>query len=214
MDLQEQIKSYLLENGFAPGDKIPPETVLAEIFHTSRNKIREVTTTLCHQGILEKKARRGTILLEPDPDRVRGEFLFQFNLTRQNHFDCVEARKVLEKAVIPLTVRRIVPQQLQKLNEIMQAMETPGITPECLDELDCQFHLLLLESCGNKTLQTFGQVIQGLFQHDFRVIYRTEAMMQKAISAHRKLYEAIKHSDTALAVECLEHHFNSPEDFK
>jgi hypothetical protein len=28
------------------------------------------------------------------------------------------------------------------------------------------------------------------------------------------LYEAIKNSDTALAVECLEHHFNSPEDFK
>ena len=212
MDLLAQVKDYLLQKGFMPGDRIPPEQELAQHFKTSRSKIREATTTLCHQGILEKRARRGTIVLEPDPERVSDELFFRFKLTHQNSFDCTEARKVIEKAVIPLTVRRIVPSRLQELQEILHKMETPGISAEELDDLDCRFHLVLLESCGNNTLQTFGQVIQGLFQRRFREVYRTESLMKKAISAHRELFEAIKSSDITKAVNCMENHFNSPEN--
>ena len=52
MLLLERIKAYLISEGFQPGDRIPPEEDLAKYFKTSRSKIREVTTTLCLQGIM------------------------------------------------------------------------------------------------------------------------------------------------------------------
>ncbi len=212
MSLLENIKAYLLSEKFRPGDRIPPEEDLAKYFKTSRSKIREVTTTLCLQGILEKKARRGTVILEPDPKQFCNELIFRFKLTHQNTFDCMEARKVIEKAIVPLAVRRITPMQMQKLGEIVRKMEQLTLSPAEMDELDCQFHLTLLEGCGNNTLQTIGQIIQGLFNQQFRQDYHSDSLMKKTAAAHRELYNAVRNSDSTKVVELVENHFNAPEE--
>ena len=57
MTLLDALKNYLRENGYRSGEKIPTEMELAAHFNVSRSRIREATTTLCLQGILDKKAR-------------------------------------------------------------------------------------------------------------------------------------------------------------
>ena len=112
MTLLDALKNYLRENGYRSGEKIPTEMELAAHFNVSRSRIREATTTLCLQGILDKKARRGTVIRSMDPESAGSDLLFRFSLDNVDPADYLEARKVIERAVMPLTVRRITPVML------------------------------------------------------------------------------------------------------
>ena len=80
------------------------------------------------------------------------------------------------------------------------------MTPEAADAADRDFHLVLLKACGNRTLQTFGQVIQALFREQYRRQYRTPELLERAAAAHRRLLTALKNSDEAAAVELIANH--------
>jgi len=207
MQLLTQLKTMLLQENYKPGDKIPTESELATRFGVSRGKIREAATTLCQLGILDKKARRGTVVKSLDTDSVGDDLYFRFSLADINPADFVEARKVIEKAVIPLIVRRITPAQLQLLADQLTVMEHPGLPPEEIDRADREFHLILLKSCGNHTLQTFGQVIQALFAEEHRRRYWSPERFARAAADHRQLIAALKNSDEAAAIAIIANHF-------
>ena len=129
MTLLDALKNYLRENGYRSGEKIPTEMELAAHFNVSRSRIREATTTLCLQGILDKKARRGTVIRSMDPESAGSDLLFRFSLDNVDPADYLEARKVIERAVMPLTVRRITPVMLRQLENLTEKMEDPGTSP-------------------------------------------------------------------------------------
>ena len=206
MTLLDALKNYLRENGYRSGEKIPTEMELAAHFNVSRSRIREATTTLCLQGILDKKARRGTVIRSMDPESAGSDLLFRFSLDNVDPADYLEARKVIERAVMPLTVRRITPVMLRQLENLTEKMEDPGTSPEEADLADRDFHLLLLKACGNRTLQVFGRVLQALFREEFRRQYRLPGLVRAAAAEHRKLVTALKNSDEAEAVELIANH--------
>jgi Transcriptional regulators len=206
MTLLEELKSYLLELGCRPGEKIPTEMELAAHFKVSRGKVREATTALCLQGMLDKKARRGTVIKSLDPDSAGSDLLFRFSLSDIDPADFKEARRVIERAIMPLSVRRITPVLLRELEVLVERMEDRSMTPEVADAADRDFHLVLLKACGNRTLQTFGQVIQALFREQYRRQYRTPELLERAAAAHRRLLTALKNSDEAAAVELIANH--------
>lgn len=207
MTLLEELKRYLAAKPFRPGEKIPTELELAARFGVSRGKIREATSALCFQGVLDKKARRGTVVKSLDPDSAGSDLLFRFSLSDVDPADFGEARRVIERAIIPLTVRRITPAQLRELAELVDRMESLIGNPGEADIADRDFHLLLLKSCGNRALQTFGQVIQSLFREQYRRKYWTPERLAAAVADHRRLLAALRDSDEAAAIELITHHF-------
>ena len=113
---------------------------------------------------------------------------------------------MIERAVMPLTVRRITPVMLRQLENLTEKMEDPATSPEEADLADRDFHLLLLKACGNRTLQVFGRVLQALFREEFRRQYRLPGLVRAAAAEHRKLVTALKNSDEAEAVELIANH--------
>ena len=206
--LLRQFKDFLISENYSVGDKIMTEMELAEHFHVSRSKIREASTALCQQGILSKKARRGTILQSLDPELLSENLEFQFSLSDVNPADFQEARIVIEEAILPLAIRRITPAQLAELTGHAQKMVDCLDNPELADEHDKAFHLTLLKACGNRTLQTFGQVISSLFRKDCRKKYWDAAKVSKAAQDHLQLLAAIRDNDTPKALTIIHRHFN------
>lgn len=207
MKLLEELKQYLLEKGYKPGDKIATEYELATHFQVSRGKIREAANTLAQLGILEKKARRGTILKSLDPDSVSDDLRFRFSLVDFNPADFMEAREVIENAILPLALKRMTPTLLNELEQAAEDILKYIQEPEKADQADQRFHLILLEACGNKTLQTFGQVIQTLFRAENRQQYWVEGKIRATANDHIQLVQAIKDSDCKKAQEAMAKHF-------
>ena len=51
--IAEQIRSSILAGEFSPGDKLPPERELAEMFGVSRPSVREALNLLSSSGLVE-----------------------------------------------------------------------------------------------------------------------------------------------------------------
>lgn len=207
MTLLDKFKKFLIDKGYKTGDKIATEAELAEYFGVSRNKIREATITLSQLGILDKKARRGTILKSLDPESISNDLKFRFSLADFNPADFQEARSVIEKAILPLAIKRITPALLRELEDTVSEMEVNLTVPKKADAADQKFHLILLAACGNQTLQAFGQVIQALFSNENRQKYWTEEKISAAYDEHWQLVRAIKDSDIEEAVTIMSRHF-------
>ena len=205
--LLEQFKKFLIDKGYKPGDKIATEMELSGYFKVSRAKVRETAHTLSQLGILEKKARRGTILKSLDPESVSDDLKFRFSLGNFNPADFQEARSVIEKAIVPLAVKRMTPSLLKNLEDAATIMLDNCSKPELADEADRSFHLILLEACGNQTLQAFGQVIQSLFTKENRRKYWSKDNVKTAANEHIQLIQAIKDSDVAGALNIISKHF-------
>jgi DNA-binding FadR family transcriptional regulator len=207
MTLLDKFKKFLIDKGYKTGDKIATEAELAKHFGVSRNKIREATITLSQLGILDKKARRGTILKSLDPESISNDLKFRFSLADFNPADFQEARSVIEKAILPLAIKRITPALLNELENSIVEMEDNLDVPEKADIADRKFHMTLLAACGNQTLQAFGRVIESLFNKEKRQKYWTKENFLVAVKDHNNLIKAIKSSDIEQALDIMSKHF-------
>lgn len=54
--------------GMRPGDKLMPETMLAKRFGVSRGTVREAIATFVHEGLIERRAGGGTVMVT-QPER-------------------------------------------------------------------------------------------------------------------------------------------------
>ena len=65
VQLMRQIKDMIQNGHYKPGDQIPTEAELGEIFKVSRITVRRTIEELCAQGFLAKKQGKGTFVAEP-----------------------------------------------------------------------------------------------------------------------------------------------------
>ncbi len=206
MELLAAFKKFLLEKGYKPGEKIATEHELAAYFNVSRGKIREAANTLAQLGILEKKARRGTVLRSLDPQSVCDDLRFRFSLVDFNPADFREAREVIETAVFPLAFKRITPALLSELEQAARETLENVAEPAKADRADQKFHLTLLKACGNQTLQTFGQVIQILFSEEYRQYCWDREKITQAAHEHCQIVQAIQDSNYQQAAGIMAKH--------
>ncbi len=206
--LPDRLRQYFLDQGYGPGDRIEPELALARRFRAPRAKIREVLTAMCQQGLLERRPRAGTVIRRPDAAQIGANLQFRFSLAGLAEADAVEARRVIESAILPLVVRRITPTQLAALDELVDQMERHLDQPDCADQADRRFHLELLKCCGNQTLAMFSGVINGLFDPRRRRRFQQPDLQRRSAAEHRALLRAIRREDLAQAQEILARHFS------
>lgn len=61
-----RIRRLVIEDGLAPGDRLPPERTLAKRLGASRGGVREAIRALAQQGAVASRRGDGTYLLDPE----------------------------------------------------------------------------------------------------------------------------------------------------
>lgn len=65
MQLMKEIKEQIQSGNYKPGDQIPTEIQLSELYQVSRITVRRTIEELCAQGILVKRQGKGTFVEAP-----------------------------------------------------------------------------------------------------------------------------------------------------
>lgn len=205
--LFERVKRYFLEKGYKPGDVIDSEVSLSAHFKVSRYQVRKALTTLAELGILKRTSRRGTVINHFDPRSLSEQIKFQFTLSYSNIEEFKEARVLVERAIMPLVVRRMPPGLISKLEECIQNMTQSADDPRQADTWDREFHMQIFNACGNDVLKAFSTVISTLFQsEEYRKKYWQPSRIKQLAREHSLILEAIKQGDCDLSIQRLEDH--------
>ncbi len=122
----EEIQTAILDGRLKPGDQLPPEMKLKEMFDSSRGSIREALRVLEHKGLIDVKpgVSGGAVVRSPDHRHVAEslKMLVQLQQVTLNHL--LEFRQEIEGTVAGLAAQRATPENIEELNSLLREART------------------------------------------------------------------------------------------
>jgi GntR family transcriptional regulator, transcriptional repressor for pyruvate dehydrogenase complex len=203
-----------------PGDRLPPERVLAQQLGVARMTVREAISMLAHQGrITVRRGAHGGMWIR-EQDVTKRELLQLAADTDRAIANVYEFRELVEGAAARFAAERANPADLRKLRNLSSAMKK--ILAEHLKEpansfhvprflaLDSQFHSEIARMSGNHFI--IAGVERGLAGRyaSFGAVLR--ALTPRANDGHQELVEAIAAGDGARAEKLMHSHVVTARD--
>jgi DNA-binding FadR family transcriptional regulator len=208
--VRDYIVEFILNNGLNPGDPLPPETQLVEELGLGRSSIREAVKILQSLGIIEVRHGSGLFVRENNFDPIREIVGYGLRFDTRTLKEITEIRLLLERAAIEEVVAKITNRDIKALEDLLKSWQQK--LDEGKDNLqdDMKFHRILNRSLGNIMLMKLLEEFWVAFEHyekseNSEMLY--EKPPQQELEDHRRLLEAVKARDAALAVRVLQEHF-------
>lgn len=180
----------VVQNKFAPGEKLPNEIELASLLGVSRATLREAVRSLIAQGVLYVRRGRGTFISKELPKL--GDFsIDSAEFMRVRLSDLYEIRLMFEPQCVMLACARaedselkVIEEQAKKINRLLRS---GGNWPDA----DQEFHEMIGAASHNEFITRLFPIINSAVH---------EVML---ISTNQKLLKDIVRSDNALIVEFM-----------
>lgn len=203
--LFHEIHQYIL-NQAKNGQRIDTENELARRFNITRYKVRKALAVLSQMGIIDRAPKRGMTLLSLGPKNISTQIQTQMDVANFDVREFIEARLLIEVDIIPLAVRRMTPAMLGRLEDAINRIEAYANNPREADRWDREFHLLLLEACGNRVLQVFSAALVTYFEKTSDRLPNDPHFFIDVAMKERELLHAIKAGDVEHAKQLLAAH--------
>lgn len=215
-EVVEEIKRYIVDNGLAPGDRLPTESELAERFGVSRLTVREAIKVLESLGIIQSRTRDGMRLraftLKPMTDHLR----FVLEAEKATVVEIAQARQVLETSILPVVAQNVTAADFEEMEAaimaldaaitVLEAAEEGSRSPVAVSEADMRFHLALLRASRNRALEGFGSMLQEFFRHIRGERTIQPEHLRRSLDEHRGVVAALRTGDAESAQRIMERH--------
>lgn len=187
-EVYERLKTNILANEFAPGEKLNQEQI-AQIFGISRMPLHKAFQMLENEMLLEFLPRRGFYVTKIDNGLM---------------FEAFECREALEGLAIRRTTQRITERELVDL----KALFTPFVGKKKIDikkyiNADKEFQNLIVQLSGNRVLQKF-EVVKNITSQTYRGGLIREP--EETLPEHLAIIDAISKGDANLAEQLMRKH--------
>ena len=201
----------LVERKFAPGEKLPNEMELAQLFNVGRTTVREAIKPLVLRGLVRIDRGNGTFVAEhpgaKDEDPLGLRLLED---ERRFLLDWYETRRVVEGGFIRMAAVNRTDQDLQQLREILrrQTALTSQLDPAYI-WVDQEFHCALAAATHNSVIQKLQPAL--LQQGYFRLVGKlaqvnTPLMTENADQSHEAILRCLERGSAEAASAALEAH--------
>jgi len=195
-EIADRISAAILEHRLAPGTKLG-EDRLANIFATSRAKVREVLARLAHEQIVELIPQRGAFVAKPTPEQAQ---------------DVFEARRLIEPGVLKRLIVTLDDVKRLRLNRHLEleAQARAADDKRAIVRLSGEFHVLLAELAGNSSLLRTMRELSALTCLIISLYDAPTATSCRA-DEHAELVKAIEKGDAKRAESLMLHHLDHIE---
>jgi len=205
------------ERGFQPGDKLPSERDLAELFGMSRGAVREALIRLDTLRIVESRPKAGVFLQPFIAERsVEAMVLFAETdtpLSPQEVAQSVELRGIVEGEAIRLACARRTQEDLDRMAQVIGDSAAAIKQGKSLADLDAEFHKAIVAATKNDVLLRFVNVFYLMSRKRRDVFFEDRAQGKRSHAQHLQLYGAIVAERADLAQDLLRKHLKGVDDY-
>lgn len=209
----DQIRNVIDQGGFSPGTRLPPERELASQLGVSRPSLREALLALEIEGRVEVRMGSGVYVCATPPASSNGSEPLSLG---DSPSELMQARTVLEGAIINLALARVTPAGLDRVKTCLEAMRNDVRRGHSAVEADRAFHVAIAEMTGNTVLvRMVGELFDG--RHgaiSARMTDRAESARTwaAALREHEAIYQALEARDPQEAVAALFWHLTASRE--
>jgi len=215
VQIAEQLRNSILSGDFTPGEKLPPERELAQLFGVSRPPVREALNMLAASGLVETYQGGGTVvksLVENSDGPPLSELI---RAERERALDVIEVRTCMEGWTAWYAAQRALPEDIRTLEGIVDAMERNLSIQKTSEDLDASFHITIARATHNVVwlhlMQTIFDAMKEFQRGVWRAVYQTADDQKTLFQHHRMICAAIRDKDPVAAQERMIAHLRFAE---
>lgn len=164
-DVVEQIQGAILDGRIKPGDKLPAERELGEIFETSRGTLREALRVLEQKGLIEIRlgVGGGAIAKDPGAEQITESLAMLIRSQKISLHHLAEFREGVESTVAGMAAKRATADDIQRLRDLLSLAEfhcKAGVErfPEFM-RVDEKMHMALASISGNPVYEVILRTV-------------------------------------------------------
>jgi GntR family transcriptional repressor for pyruvate dehydrogenase complex len=207
----QQIQRLIVDGALKPGDMLPPERELAERFAVSRSSVRDAIRTLELAGLLVPKQGEGTMVADVSADALVAPLASVLVRKRELIAELLDVRKILEPALAARAARNATPEDVARLEAILQRQKEKMARGESAVEEDSEFHYTIAVAARNSVVRKVLDVLMDLLRETRVRSLQVDGRLQRSFAGHRRVLDAIKRRDATAAERAVRVHLEEIE---
>lgn len=205
--IAEQLIMQISERRLRPGDVLPPERELTQLYHVGRSSVREALRMLESKGLIEP-AGNGSFVVADFRNPLNDSLSLLLTLDEASMRDIYELRRILECEAAALAAQRRVDKHVARMDEAIKEM-SGGLAASDADQYidaDLNFHLAIAEATGNRLMLHSMHAIRELLRRALKSVYLVPGSPERSLVQHHSIRNAIAAGDGARARDEMERH--------
>ena len=201
----EQLQSHII-NTLKPGDMLPPERELVQMFGVSRSTIRDAIRRLETVGLLEPRQGVGTVVREVSVDTVVRPVANVLLQKRKGINELLDVRMIIEPALAARAALHASPGQIAELHAILERQDEKVRRAELATEEDSAFHYAIALAADNSVMLKLVHVLMDVSRETRERSLQFGGRQEKSLAGHRRILTAIEQGDAAAAKAAMRRH--------
>lgn len=206
-EIIENVKEKIVSGELKPGDQLPSEIKLAEMFGVGRGTVREAMKVMFYLGLIDRNNSRNTFITDSAREKaIMRSFLDRFEGHR-DAMEMIELRKIIEPEAAALAAERQEDHIIEKLEQEFAVMKDSQDSLELFIDADGRFHQHIFTGTGNGLIIELMQSVNlALKQEQASVLHGSVTIKPKSLTFHEELLDVIKAGDSKRAREIMLNH--------
>src|SRR6266851_195971 len=209
--VSQQIQRFIRDGLLKPGDMLPPERELAEMFQVSRSSLRDAIRALELMGLVEPRQGEGTVVLAPSSEALINPLAAALLHERELVSDLLEFREMIEPALARRAAKYASPEDLDHLEDILRRQKEKVDRGELAIEEDSEFHYAIANAAKNSVVLRVLDAFMDLLRESREQSLQVEGRLQKSLAGHRLILQAIQRHDSSAAETAMRRHIEEIE---
>ncbi len=210
-EVAAQIQRLVADGRLKPGDRLPPERELAEVFGVSRTSVRDAIRVLETQGLVEARHGEGTVIREVPIDAIIRPLAAALAATKDLTADLFDMRKMLEPPLARAAAFRATAEDVAGLSGILERQAQRVARGEIAIEEDNLFHYHIALAAKNQVVQRTIDVVMDLLRESRVRSLQGPGRAEKSLEGHRRILAAIRRRDPEAAAQSMRVHIEEIE---
>ena len=209
--VSQQIQRFIRDGLLKPGDMLPPERELAEMFQVSRSSLRDAIRSLELMGLVEARQGEGTVVRDPSAEALINPLSTMLLQQRELVHELLEFREMIEPALAAHAASNASPEDLARLEYILKRQQEKVDRDELAVEEDSEFHYAIAQAAKNNVVLKVLDVFMDLLRESREQSLQLPGRLQKSIGGHRRVLAAIRRHDAPAAEAAMRRHIKEIE---
>lgn len=205
MQVSRQLRQSIFNGEYQPGQRLPNERTLADIFGVSRIIVREAVWDLKRSGLVDIKrgAQGGAFVQEMRHDAVTSVMADVLSLANARPADIIEVRLLLEPTAAALAAKRATKSDIQQMWEYLKPV--PKVQTDEYVRWQIGFHRMVAKASNNPL---YGLLVNILldFAEDMILSLKANDRVYHGTEAHPAILEKVSQGDAPGAKKLFEKH--------
>jgi DNA-binding FadR family transcriptional regulator len=206
----ERLLGLISSRHLGPGDAVPAERELVELYGVGRSSIREALRMLESKGLI-KSGGNGSFTVAEFGNTLNNSLDFLLSIDEADYGELFEVRRILEGEAAALAASRRRDEDVVEMAAEIAAMEEGLGSEEGFITADLRFHLTIAKASGNRLIAHLMDAIRSLLQRSLSSAYHIPGSPEGAVVLHRLILEAITAGRPEEARQRMQEHVSRVE---